>query len=234
MGILGIENRTENWKTVEHFYGLSDAAKARLVRRITGTREADSNNIEIQLFWYGFRDYIAAYEEKGKTPPTREQVAKDYNKLFRDLGKNVKEFQSQKYPYRFPDLKCHNYNASKENEQQLFDNLRHTEVDIVIQSGDLILLGEAKDESPFGADSRYVLVHQLIRQHVMTRILLDICDVDKKICHFVVGDPKKKDSIKNTLQVKFMKQQGWLNLDNVLSWCDIKELVQASSSSRRC
>ena len=31
MGILGIKNRTENWKTVQHFYGLSDNAKTRLV-----------------------------------------------------------------------------------------------------------------------------------------------------------------------------------------------------------
>lgn len=227
MGILGIVNRTENWKTVEHFYGLSDDAKACLVRRIAGTEGFDSDNIEIQLFWYGFRDYIAMCEDNGNTPPTREQVAKAYDNLFESLQKDVKEFQSEKYPYRFPGLKPDNYDASKENEQKLFDNLRHSEVDIVIQSGDLILLGEAKDESPFGADSRHVLVHQLIRQRVMTKILIDVCGVDKEIRHFVVGDCKKVDSIKNTLQVKFMIDQGWLDPKNVLSWNDIRTLTKS-------
>lgn len=227
MGILGIENRTENWKTVEHFHGLTDDAKERLVKRLAGTEGFDPGNIEIELFWYGMRDYIAKCEEKNNAPPTREQVTSDYNNIFDDLHKEVREFQSKTYPSRFPDLKPHNYNASKDNEQKLFDNLRHTEVDIVIQSGGLILLGEAKDESPFGADSRYVLVHQLIRQHVMTRILLKVCGVDKKICHFVVGDCKKIESIKNTLQVKFLVKQGWLKKENVLSWDDIAELARA-------
>ena len=41
MGILGIPNRTENWKTVQRFYGLSDNAKTRFVRRL-GESEASA------------------------------------------------------------------------------------------------------------------------------------------------------------------------------------------------
>ncbi len=41
MGILGIKNRTENWKTVQHFYGLSDNAKTRFVQRL-GESEASA------------------------------------------------------------------------------------------------------------------------------------------------------------------------------------------------
>ena len=33
MGILGIRNRTENWKTVENFYPLSGDAKIKLVQK---------------------------------------------------------------------------------------------------------------------------------------------------------------------------------------------------------
>ena len=38
MSILGIENRTENWKTVEHFHGLSDEAKVKLVQKLGENR----------------------------------------------------------------------------------------------------------------------------------------------------------------------------------------------------
>ena len=41
MGILGIKNRTENWKTVQRFYGLSEYAKTRLVQRL-GEPEASA------------------------------------------------------------------------------------------------------------------------------------------------------------------------------------------------
>lgn len=34
MGILGIENRTENWKTVQHFHGLPDETKVCLVKKL--------------------------------------------------------------------------------------------------------------------------------------------------------------------------------------------------------
>ena len=41
MGILGIKNRTENWKTVQRFYGLSEYVKTRLVQRL-GEPEASA------------------------------------------------------------------------------------------------------------------------------------------------------------------------------------------------
>ena len=41
MGILGIKNRAENWKTVQRFYGLSDNARTRLVQRL-GQPEASA------------------------------------------------------------------------------------------------------------------------------------------------------------------------------------------------
>ena len=50
MGILGINNRTENWKTVQHFHGLSDAAKVRLVRRLGEPKDTAAEEVSLELF----------------------------------------------------------------------------------------------------------------------------------------------------------------------------------------
>ena len=66
------------------------------------------------------------------------------------------------------------YKASQFPEiNKLRDNLINTEVDVVLESPDSLFIGEVKDVSDFGADSRYVLVHQLIRQYVTATILIE-------------------------------------------------------------
>lgn len=221
MGILGIENRTENWKTVEHFHGLSYDAKVCLVKRLLGTQELEPQDIDIELFWYGFRDYIDQCPADEK--PSEERVAGMYNKYFGDLRDKIQEFRAPQFPYKFNDLSAKNYNPIGDYQKELFDNIRHTEVDIVIQCGDRLIVGEAKYESSLDANSGYVLVHQLIRQHVMAKILSDSCKSEKEIVHFVVGD---KESLKNTAQVKFMIDQGWLPEGNVLFWDDIERIAK--------
>lgn len=53
MGILGIENRTENWKTVQHFHGLSNEAKFCLVQELGEPAGLLAEEISLELFWKG-------------------------------------------------------------------------------------------------------------------------------------------------------------------------------------
>ena len=109
---------------------------------------------------------------------------------------------------------------------KLFQNLRNTEVDIVLEDSEYLYIGEAKHEKGFGADGKLILVHQLIRQYVMARILLDMSasTASKRIVPFVGGDDVSK--LKKINQVRFMINQGWLQEDNVLSWQEIKDLAR--------
>ena len=225
-GILGIKNRTENWKTVQHFHGLSQDARKCLVKKLLGTNQLESEDIQIELFWYGFRDYIATCDEKGNCPPTAENVVEIYNEYFGDLKGKVQRFCDPKFPHKFSGLIPKNYDPSLEGD--LFNNLRHTEIDIAIISGKHLILGEAKHQSSLDAKSSYVLVHQLIRQRVMAQILLRVSGADLEITHFLVGDKKRLDTMKNRVQVKFMEKQKWLKPENVLSWDDIEQLTRAS------
>ena len=75
----------------------------------------------------------------------------------------------------------------------------------------------------FHANSKLILVHQLIRQYVMIRILVDLKHVNKKVIPFIVVD--KKENIKMKHQVQFMLKQGWMDENNVLEWNDIRDLA---------
>ena len=132
---------------------------------------------------------------------------------------------SQKRPYKVRKLKDHNYVVEKLEQQiELYKKLRNTEIDIVLETSDYLFIGEAKDESPFNSSRNDVLVHQLIREYVMARILVDRLDLDKKVVPFVVGD--NAENLKNYSQVKFMCNQGWLNEERILSWKGIANLTR--------
>ena len=74
----------------------------------------------------------------------------------------------------------------------------------------------------FGGDSSLILVHQLIRQYVMAKILVDRLELDKEIIPFVVGDSAAE--LKRTFQVSFMIHRGWMDEENVLAWSDVGDL----------
>ena len=93
-------------------------------------------------------------------------------------------------------------------------------------SQNCLFIGGAKDESDFNTDSRRVLVHQLIRQYVMAKILVARLGSEKKVVPFVVGD--NSDKLKRYSQVKFMVCQEWLPERNILTWKDIKKMTQDS------
>ena len=216
MGILGIENRTENWKTARYFapFFTSDSARRDLAKRLAGESEPEPGKIE--LFWKGMRDHM-----HGQGESITEDLKRHYDRRFHDLGKRICEFNKQQSTGHPRLRKACKYDVSTEESQKsLCNNLRNTEIDVVLQTPKHLFIGEAKDESAFGADGRLVLVHQLIRQYVMATILLDCRRCDRKVVPFIVGNSVK--SLENTAQVKFMLKQGWLKKKNILSWDDIK------------
>ena len=62
MAILGITNRTENWKTARYFAPLFEHRSVRLARRLLTEEEERATlqpgDVRLELFWYGMRDYL--------------------------------------------------------------------------------------------------------------------------------------------------------------------------------
>ena len=62
MAILGITNRTENWKTARYFAPLFEHRSVRLARRLLTEEEERATlqpgDVRLELFWYGMRDYF--------------------------------------------------------------------------------------------------------------------------------------------------------------------------------
>ena len=217
-----IENRTENWKTVEHFHGISEVAKQRLAKRLCDSEDAHGKDIQVELFWYGMRDYL--YSETGPNEQHFPDLARRYENLFHDLRKKVEGFVDQGL-FRLK-LEDHHYNPSgKKEKDELGSNLVGTEVDVVLETPNHLFIGEAKSESDLKGKSEYVLVHQLIRQYVMTKILVERLGSKKKVVPFVVrNEPKGREQA----QVQFMVKQGWLPERNILTWDCVKDLTQDS------
>ena len=213
--VVGIGNRTENWKTAKAFapyFGNPDARR-KLAGRLCETDDVDACNVHLELFWKGTRDYLHCKKEDEREDAKACLLANG-KKMLPDIRRRILDFE------RFRNLKEHNYAlSSSDSEKRLLDNLYNTEIDIVIETPSFLFIGEAKHEMSFGADSRLVLVHQLIRQYVMAKVLLETLGCKKEVVPFVIGD--KVDGIKKRQQVKFMIGQGWMKECNVLHWGDV-------------
>ena len=224
MSILGIENRTENWRTARKLSPLVEKRVARvsLASHIVGcSRRQLHHNIEFELFWHGMRDYADMRERQG-SPIEPDQVVECYNYLFSDLRREIgdwRKFERQ----GFQQLDEDNYVADETTKERLRDNLRHSEIDIVIETQSHLCIGEAKIRADFGTNSKYILVHQLIRQYVMAKILVKLTGQDKVVVPFVIGDCK--DNLLNKSQVKFMIDSSYLSAQNVLSWKELPEIL---------
>ena len=214
--VLGINNRTENWKTAREFAPLFRDAEARkrLVRRLDETDDSEASAIHLELFWKGTRDYLHGNSED-EVEKSRASLLEHCAPMLPDIRCRI--LTSKK----FRSLKDDNYALlpSPESNKRLLDNLYNTEIDIVLETPKSLFIGEAKHEATFGADGDLVLVHQLIRQYVMAEVLLKTIGSGKHVIPFVVGD--KVDSIKNTHQVRFMIAQGWMKERNVLDWKEV-------------
>ena len=72
------------------------------------------------------------------------------------------------------------------------------------------------------AVSKYVLVHQLIRQYVMAKILVDIRGEGHQVVPFLVTE---EGASARTHQVRFMVERGWMAPSHMLTWTDVRNLV---------
>ena len=161
MSILGINNRTENWKTARHFAPLllDGCARVELARKLgedPGTSRAD---VDIELFWKGMRDY--AHQTDKSHEALRDECARAYRNLpTHNLRGRIQEFNELSPTNRLRLGKDGNYDLTKEpGKQGLWQNLYNTEIDIVLETPSHLFIGEAKDEAGLGADGNYVLVH---------------------------------------------------------------------------
>ena len=216
-GILGIENRTENWKTAVHFSPLFHGECGQFAEKLGAIPVPESGDVKIELFWKGMRDYFYR-ESLSRESFSREdfvQRAVDlYDRNFSNLRQEVIAFQE------FRDLKEDHYTSTSETANRLMNSLLGTEVDVVLETPKHLFIGEVKHESTFGADGKLVLVHQLMRQYVTATILLQLSGENKAVIPFVVGD--RVEYLKKTSQVRFMINQGWLKETNVLDWEQVK------------
>ena len=228
MGILDITNRTENWKTASSFapFFANPVSCQNLARRLLeplGKKLEEDSSVKIELFWKGVRDYAAAVDK-----PSPEKMAEIYNRHFPNLRRQIYAFrETQPNNRKFRPLQDHNYVADIETQDNLYQNLQNTEIDIVLETSKHLFIGEAKHESDFGNDGKHVLVHQLIRQYVTATILLDLIGENKQVVPFIVADEENLGKVRNTAQVKFMLQD-WLKPQNILSW-DCVAAIKTSS-----
>ena len=221
MSILGIKNRTGNWRTAKILSPLVNQQGARisLARHLVGVGEQLGDSIKFELFWEGMRDYI--HQEEPREGCYEDRLLKYYRECFPRLRKEIEGFGG------FRQLKPKNYNDNDKWKQELYSNLRHTEVDIVLETPEHLCIGEAKCEARLGANSCDVLVHQLIRQYVMAKILVELTrestDKDREVIPLLVVDCLEE--LMKTAQVNFMIEKNWLSKRNVLSWNKLKRIL---------
>ena len=207
--VLGIENKSENWKTARCLAPLFGDRAIRLARRLGEPDSTASEDVRLELFWKGVRDYRTDDGRKCG----ENSLVRSYGSQFDTLRKSVKEFG------QFQPLRPDNYKAdSEEREKKLTENLFNTEIDIVLESPTRLYVGEAKYTGKLHANAGYVLVHQLIRQYVMARIVVDISGCDKTVIPFVVGANRKRRQIEFMIGAKLMLKS------HVLNWEDVEGL----------
>ena len=64
MKVLGIENRSENWKTALYFFRLFGEGGVRLAKHLGEQPEPQRSDVHLELYWKGLRDYL--YQRGGK------------------------------------------------------------------------------------------------------------------------------------------------------------------------
>ena len=245
MGILGITNRSENWKTAQTFATYFtdrpqaiDALAKRLLKPMDEDYEVEAGTVSIELYWKGLRDYVHLSKKSNRADSIPPDILTRYGNRFSNLRQEIEKFGKLKLP------KDHNYRLSTEARlrEKLFNNLSRLEIDVVLESKNHLFIGEAKHESAFGRDGDSILVHQLIREYVMATLLTEkIADdnncAPKTVVPFVVGDCVV--GLKKFQQVSFMISQGkqnrspggWLKEENVLSWKCIEKLASSGANN---
>ena len=84
MTILGIENRSENCKTALHFSPLFGGNGVRLIERLGESPRPRPDDVNLELFWKGMRDFL--HRDSEKKEAARGQFVDLYLRLFPDLN----------------------------------------------------------------------------------------------------------------------------------------------------
>ena len=224
MGILDIPNRTENWETAKAFvpFFQDNELLSNLVKRLNPCDTSEKEDLKIELFWKGFRDYRHEYEKNHDKKAFGKRLAEQYERNFECLRNKIVCFGE------FQELEDENYAIKKDEYNKTFvNNILNTEIDIVIQSKCCLYLGEAKKECAFSADSRNVLVHQLVRQRVLGTLLLNTLNSNLKLKQFVVMNNEPKEG-RRPKQLQFAINQKWIKKTNILTWDGLASIANGS------
>ena len=229
--VVGIENRTENWKTarcLSPFFGVRAAVLARRLGESLATPPAA---VKLELYWKGVRDWLACCTEK---KDCEDRLVDSCRKLFCGLRDRIEEYGGFR-------LTCGNYEVCWEDQRpQLVTNLVNTEIDIVLETPTHLFIGEAKYKSGFHASGKLVLVHQLVRQYVMANVLLDVLGCHREVVPFVVTENPQRRTPSDghadvpgmrSHQVQFLIDQCWMKPCNCLTWDDLDTLASKSHDS---
>ena len=223
-GILGIKNWTENWKTAHCFsqFIRNDVSRLRLAKKIGSPKLTQPNEVSLELFWKGIRDYL---NQKGQNIRANEKYFQKFVNIYESLSPNLQS-KVREFDYRGRKLRIEqdwNYNPNYNSGisvDKFGNNLANTEIDIVLETPQCLFIGEAKAEATLDGSGNLVLVHQLIRQYVMAWILIVLTESNKKVVPFMVGANAEQ------VQVQFMLSQGWLHEKNILSWNQIDAIAK--------
>ena len=123
MPILGINNRTENWKTAALFAPLLGERRVRLAHLLGEDWQTEPHEVRLELFWKGVRDY------KHMTGTTKEelipQCVNAYEEHFSKLYSDIDTFVEK--TGKLSRLETPNYNST--DPDKLCNNLENTEID---------------------------------------------------------------------------------------------------------
>ena len=116
MKILGIQNRTENWKTACYFSQLLGEKSIYLAERLGENPRPQSGDVKLELFWKGMRDFL--YQTNVKKESAKQELVDLYMRLFPNLRGDIEKFGN------FQELKSWNYDVSTINGMtKLVNNL---------------------------------------------------------------------------------------------------------------
>ena len=215
--VLRIDNRSENWKTARYLWPffVNRRACLTLARRLGEPEVTPSSGVSLELYWKGARDWCV-----GKNKALREErLVESCRRQFQDLRQRV---QGYGHFRELCDTEGNYAISSQKHRPKLLTNLLNTEIDIVLESPTRLYIGEAKSESSFHASGKLVLVHQLIRQYVLAKVLVDVSGCNREVIPFVVVNRIRG---RQSRQVSFMLAQGWMNPENRLTWDALRAMV---------
>ena len=180
---LGIANRTENWKTARTLSPLFGERAVLLARRLGEPLTTPASDVTLELFWKGARDYRVGKDKE----ECEKRFVKSCRRLFPKLREKIKAYDG------FRDLRQRNYDILSESQRtRLLNNLLNTEIDVVLDCPGRLYIGEAKYKSGFHADSNLVLVHQLVRQYVTAKVVVDVEGSKQKVVPFVITEKSQR------------------------------------------